>query len=64
MTYMLSMLIIVFYPLVLICHFRELTIAQLKTEFSMSDMSLASYLLGIVVTRTLSYMLLFQQKYA
>ncbi|XP_021732110.1 uncharacterized protein LOC110698913 [Chenopodium quinoa] len=43
---------------------RGKIITQLKTEFPMSDLGYLSYFLGISVTRTPSYMLLSQQKYA
>ncbi|XP_048502734.1 uncharacterized mitochondrial protein AtMg00810-like [Beta vulgaris subsp. vulgaris] len=42
----------------------ERMITQLKTEFPMSDLEPLSYFLGISVSRTPSYMLLSQQKYA
>ncbi|XP_019102951.1 uncharacterized mitochondrial protein AtMg00810-like [Beta vulgaris subsp. vulgaris] len=43
---------------------REHIITQLQTEFPMTDLGPLSYFLGIVVTRTPSYLLLSQQKYA
>ena len=43
---------------------RDCIIAHLKTEFPMSDLGPLSYFVGISVTRTPSYMLLSQKKYA
>ncbi|XP_021749530.1 uncharacterized protein LOC110715275 [Chenopodium quinoa] len=39
-------------------------ISQLQTEFPMTDLGPLSYFLGIAVTRTPSYLLLSQEKYA
>ncbi|XP_021751857.1 uncharacterized protein LOC110717459 [Chenopodium quinoa] len=39
-------------------------ISQLQTEFSMTDLGPLSYFLGIAVTRSPSYLLLSQEKYA
>ncbi|KAL5722569.1 hypothetical protein ACHQM5_006077 [Ranunculus cassubicifolius] len=39
---------------------HETMISQLQTEFPMSDLGSLTYFLGIVVTRTPSYMLLSQ----
>ncbi|XP_021854633.2 uncharacterized mitochondrial protein AtMg00810-like [Spinacia oleracea] len=43
---------------------RDRLIYHLKTEFPMSDLGPLNYFLGISVSRTPSYMLLSQQKYA
>ncbi|XP_056697386.1 uncharacterized mitochondrial protein AtMg00810-like [Spinacia oleracea] len=44
--------------------FLDRLISHLQTEFPMSDLGPLNYFLGISVTRTPSYMLLSQQKYA